>query len=197
MLDQESKVKWEQFIRGDKSAYAWIYKTYIRELYHYGLRFSNSPELVKDCIQELFTALYKNRTKLPVPDKVKVYLFVALKHNLVHALNKEAAYDSGDDMEEYLHFSLEPTVEDRYIEKEEYHLQQEKISKTLKMLTPRQQEIIYYRFIQELSYEEICSLMDINYQSAQNLIHRSLKKLKENYGNVLFFISVISYQLRP
>ncbi|MFR1274228.1 MAG: sigma factor-like helix-turn-helix DNA-binding protein [Parabacteroides merdae] len=51
-----------------------------------------------------------------------------------------------------------------------------KVKEILSILTPRQKEIIYYRFIQEMSMEDICILMDINYQSAQNLIQRSLKK---------------------
>lgn len=184
MQAQESKIRWEQFLQGDKNAYAWIYKTYIRELYHYGLRFSADPELIKDCIQDVFTYIYKNREKLTIPDNVKVYLLVALKHHLLRALHKETARNSGDKIDEFINFSMEPTVEERYIAVEEDKRQQEKISETLKMLTPRQQEIIYYRFIQELSYEEICSLMEINYQSAQNLVLRSLKKLKEHYGYI-------------
>ena len=47
------------------------------------------------------------------------------------------------------------------------------------MLTPRQREIIYYRFIEEMEYDEICQIMDINYQSAYNLLQRSLQKSKE------------------
>ncbi len=50
------------------------------------------------------------------------------------------------------------------------------------VLSPRQKEIIYYRFVEGLSYEEICQIMDMNYQSTQNLIQRSLKKLRTTFS---------------
>ncbi|MCD7931127.1 MAG: hypothetical protein LUH15_07045 [Tannerellaceae bacterium] len=34
--------------------------------------------------------------------------------------------------------------------------------------------------MQELEYDQICELMDLNYQSARNLLQRSLKKIKEH-----------------
>ena len=76
---------------------------------------------------------------------------------------------------EQVPFLLEPTVEDEFVNNEQYNNQQKKVKEILSILTPRQKEIIYYRFIQEMSMEDICILMDINYQSAQNLIQRSLK----------------------
>ena len=63
----------------------------------------------------------------------------------------------------------------------------------LAILTPRQREIMYYRFVQELSMDDICKLMDLHYQSAQNLIQRSLKKIKSQFGEIFiyFFIAAI------
>lgn len=50
------------------------------------------------------------------------------------------------------------------------------IKRMMKILTPRQREVIYYRFIEELSYDDICQIMGLNYQSAYNLLQRSLQK---------------------
>ena len=58
MQEDESKIKWGQFIAGDKDAYGWIYKVYIQTLFQYGKRFTSDTELIKDCIQEVFTKLY-------------------------------------------------------------------------------------------------------------------------------------------
>jgi RNA polymerase sigma factor (sigma-70 family) len=161
---------------GDKEAYSWIYRTNIQELYQYGLRFTNNTELIKDCIQEVFTAIYKNRKRLPVPDNVTVYLFVSLKNNLIRTIQRESFYK---DNPESIPFSLEPTVEEQYIEQETHDLRQKQVKDVLSLLSSRQQEIIYYRYIKELSLDEICSIMSLNYQSAQNLIQRSLKKIRE------------------
>jgi RNA polymerase sigma factor (sigma-70 family) len=107
-------------------------------------------------------------------------LLVSLKNNLIRAIDKESVYDSIQP--EATHFILEPTVEDQLIEQEQSDNQQKRIDEMLSILTPRQKEIIYYRFIQQLGMDEIGVLMNLNYQSAQNLIQRSLKKLRETYG---------------
>lgn len=194
MQVDESKIKWRQFISGDNDSYSWLYTRYVQILYQYGLRFTSNPELIKDCIQEVFTLLYKNREHLIVPDNIKVYLFVAIKNCILRVLYKESVYERNT--MEQVQFLLEPTVEDQYIDNEQYSNQQKRIKEILSLLTPRQKEIIYYRFIQEMSMEEICLLMDMNYQSAQNLIQRSLKKIRQNYGSPEIFLLILSISLR-
>lgn len=192
MLEKETKIKWEQFLSGSNEAYSWLYETYIQILYAYGTRFTSDFELVKDCIQEVFTTIYKNRHRLSLPDNIKVYLMVALKNSIIRSLYKQQKTHPLD-TEETIQFTLEPTVEELFIHDEDGLYQQQHIQKILSVLTPRQQEIIYYRFIQELSFEEICSLMNLNYQSAQNLIQRSLKKIRDHHLDVNTFLSLLSF----
>jgi RNA polymerase sigma factor (sigma-70 family) len=184
MLKQESKIKWEQFLSGNREAYSWIYKTYVQQLYQYGLRFTTDSELVKDTIQEVFTHIYKNSKRLITPENVKLYLMASLKNSLIRALQKESAYKYKD--LSAVGFSMEPTVEEEFILNEQYAAQQEQISKIFALLSSRQQEVIYYRFIQELDLNEIALLMDMNYQSVQNLIQRSLKKIRDTFGYLIF-----------
>lgn len=194
MQTDESRIKWHQFVSGDNDSYSWIYNTYVQVLYQYGHRFSSNSEIIKDCIQEVFTSLYKNREHLITPDNIKVYLLVSLKNCLIRTLYKESIYDR--ELPENIWFYLEPTVEDEFIDNEQYVHQQKKIKEILELLTPRQKEIIYYRYIQELSMDEICMLMDLNYQSAQNLIQRSLKKIRTNYGSAPVFLLSLSVLLK-
>jgi RNA polymerase sigma factor (sigma-70 family) len=182
----ESEIKWSRFLSGDNDAYCWLYNTYVQILYAYGLRFTADSEIIKDCIHDIFTQLYKNRQQLTTPDNVKVYLLVALKNNLIHTLNKASVYDPIHP--ETAWFLPEPTVEEQFIDREQSDIRQKKIEELLSVLTPRQKEIIYYRFIQELGLDEICSLMELNYQSAQNLIQRSLKKIRDSYGLISLFL---------
>ena len=194
MQDNETKIKWRQFIAGDNDSYSWLYNKYVQTLYQYSFRFTSNPELIKDCIQEVFTQLYKNRERLIVPDNIKVYLFVTIKNCVLRALYKESIYERST--MEQVPFLLEPTVEDEFINNEQYNNQQKKVKEILSILNPRQKEIIYYRFIQEMSMEEICILMDMNYQSAQNLIQRSLKKIRQNYSDTGLFLLLLYLSMK-
>jgi RNA polymerase sigma factor (sigma-70 family) len=178
---KDSETKWNLFLSGDNEAYASLYNVYLQILYRYGLQFTPDSEIVKDCIQEIFTNLYKNRAHLPAPDNVKAYLLVALKNSLIKALNKESFYHRRDVADESLHFAHDSGVEEQFIAHEDYVNQQEKIKRILAALSPRQREIIRFRYIQELGFEEIGSRMNLNYQSCQNLIQRALKKIREEF----------------
>ena len=184
MLEEESKIQWRLFLLGDDNAYNWIYKEYVQSLYRYGLKFSTDREIIKDCIQEVFAKLYKERKQLVIPNNVKVYLFVSLKNSLLRRIYRESIYEHNP--EETVPFQLEAGVEEEFIGKEAYQNLQGQVEKILSILSPRQREIIYYRFIQELGFDEICQLMDLNYQSAPNLSQRSLKKIRENFNKPSF-----------
>lgn len=188
MLVDESQIKWRQFISGDDESFSWIYTVYARKLYQYGLCFTSDEELVKDCIQDIFVYLYNNRVKLEFCDNIRFYLFGAFKNNLIKTIH-HASISEG--LAEELPFLIELTIEEQYIQNEQYVTESEKIEKLLSLLTSRQREIIYYRFIQGMSLEEICGLMDLNYQSAQNLIQRSLKKMRTSGVDMCLFLTLM------
>ena len=66
----------------------------------------------------------------------------------------------------------------------------DEVKKIMDSLTERQKEIIYLRFVHDMSFDDISQIMDINTQSARNLISRSLQKLRDNISNasIVFFI---------
>ena len=176
----ESYIKWKLFLEGDDPAYSWIYTHYIQVLYNYGLQITPDSEIVKDCIQDVFVKIYKAKKKLTVPQNPKVYLMIALKNNIYNTFNQER-------LQKNYAFSLyqteeQLTVKNEFIDQEARHEEMNNIKRMMKILTPRQREVIYYRFIEELSYDDICQIMGLNYQSAYNLLQRSLQKIREAYG---------------
>ena len=52
------------------------------------------------------------------------------------------------------------------------------IQTLLNKLPPRQKEVLYLLFYQDMSYEEIATVMRMNNQSARNLVHRAMKLLR-------------------
>lgn len=176
----KSYIKWKLFLEGDDQAYSWIYTHYIQVLYNYGLQITPDSEIVKDCIQDVFVKIYKAKKKLTVPQNPKVYLMIALKNNIYNTFNQER-------LQKNYAFSLyqteeQLTVKNEFIDQEARHEEMNNIKRMMKILTPRQREVIYYRFIEELSYDDICQIMGLNYQSAYNLLQRSLQKIREAYG---------------
>jgi RNA polymerase sigma factor (sigma-70 family) len=173
----EDKMLWEKFLSGDDRAYTYFYRKYIRCLFSYGMRFTPDRELIKDCVQDVFVKIYAHRARLKTTDNVKLYLFMALKNTLFNVFQKEKASYHIDTVEPV--FSVEYTVEDSLIDGELEEERKEKVERALSQLTPRQREVIYYRYVEGMELRDICALMEMNYQSVQNLIQRAIKKTKD------------------
>ena len=75
---------------------------------------------------------------------------------------------------------LAPTdVENDYAEKEQRKNEFFLIKRLLNQLSPRQREALTLYYIEEKKYEDICEIMNMNYQSVRNLMYRGLTKLRD------------------
>ena len=183
---KSENILWKSFRNGDNDSFELIYKNYADILFRSGIQFTSNESLVKDAIHDVYVKLYNDRLRLKTEVNIKFYLFTCLKNHLYNLLKRELFFDKVDLEEgEYLDPCAEEQVTVTLNQKE----LQQTVRKVLSMLTDRQREIIYYRYMEELSIEEIAILMDMNYQSVQNSIQRSIKKIRESFPVlVIFFI---------
>lgn len=180
---------WNRFLEGNDKAYAQLYNLYIDDLFAYGMHFTSDRESVRDCIQEVFITIYKNRLKQRMVENVKCYLFTSLKNELFDLFKKSVAYYQIETIEPV--FNTEYSVEDLFVKTEIDQHNKAKIKEILQSLTPRQHEVLYYRYVEEMSYEEIGQLMQMNYQSVRNLLHRSIRKARDLAPKYVFCFLVL------
>ena len=189
MKKEEDFALWNQFLEGDEKAYLYIYKLYAQDMYSYGMLFTTNSELVKDCLHDVFIKIHRNRKKLSQVDNIRLYLLKAMKNYLFDVFDKKKELFHNDTIEPV--FSPEYTIEDKIIRQEELHYQSRKIRQMLESLTPRQKEVLYYKYMKNLTYDEIGEIMQMNYQSILNLIQRSIKKLRETFAESKVYLSII------
>jgi RNA polymerase sigma factor (sigma-70 family) len=170
---------WSLFLSGDQRSLSKIADIHYRSLYNYGYRFSADEEFVKDCIQELFLELWERRGNLSEVEAVKSYLLTAFRHKLINEARRFRRFKMHDIP--FLSESMENPVESQIIENDLLNEQSGRLKLIITQLTARQQEIIYLRFYQGLEYAEITQIMALERQSVANLLHRSLKEIKEKW----------------
>lgn len=186
----------DRFVEGDDCAYAEIYRLYAKNLYAFGLSCHAKPELIEDAIHDIFVEIYGRREKLAHVHNLKLYLMVAFKNRLFYLLKKEEI--SVEITDKYSQFYAEKNYMDTLIEREESLVERELLVKrVMSELNQHQQEVIYHRFIEGFSLDEIALLMNINYQSVKNLLHRSIKKIRmmNPGGTVSLLVFLLSTQL--
>lgn len=178
---------WLAFLEGDKNAFNIMYKANVQLLYKYGMNFSRDGNLVKDCIHDVFVDLYKYRKNLNETNNIQYYLFKALKHSVIKAISYNGKFSPFKNVE--IKFYYERSHEDTLIENDVKTDQSSLIQKAISTLSGRQKEALYLKFNLGLKYEEIAEILEINYQSARNLVHRGIKKIRAHYkkNSILIF----------
>lgn len=164
------------FQAGNMAAFSQLYNLHINVLFNYGLKLTIDKELLKDCIHDIFVKLYTKKDELGTIDNLRSYLFISLKNKLCDELRRRM-YMSDTAVEE-VSISTPTDVEDDYMEEEQRKNEFSLVRRLLDQLSPRQREALTLYYIEERKYEDICEIMDMNYQSVRNLMHRGLTKLR-------------------
>ena len=164
------------FQAGNMAAFSQLYNLHINVLFNYGLKLTIDKELLKDCIHDIFVKLYTKKDELGTIDNLRSYLFISLKNKLCDELRRRM-YMS-DTVVEEVSLSTPTDVEDDYMAKEQRNNEFSLVKRLLDQLSPRQREALTLYYIEEKKYEDICEIMNMNYQSVRNLMHRGLTKLR-------------------
>ena len=181
---------WEEFKKGEKYALSHIYYLYVDKLFRYGKKFSADDELVKDTIQDLFFDLIRTRNKLGTTDHIYFYLIKSLRRRLFLNLSGKKTWNLNAGSNEIPEANIIYSIEDEYIQKEELTNREAMIRKGLAELSPKQREILFYRFTCDFDYDQICEIMSMKYDSARKMVFRALKSLREHLSetNFTFFL---------
>lgn len=188
-------IVWDNFREGNKEALEIIYEDNYSPLYHYALKFTKDKDLIKDQIQELFVELIDSGKKLARTDNIRVYLLKSLRNKLLFQIARKVKQQSR--LPDHAEFNLLDSIETQLIKKEVTEDIQIRITSAVKKLSPKQQEIIYLRFYNDMPYPEIANLFDTKVQTVRNLLTRAISQLKEELENkniskkmILFVLSL-------
>ncbi len=171
---------WLAFKQGDSEALGQLTNAHYRTLYNYATKFTKDRELIKDCIQDLFLYLWDQRANLQSSPFVTIYLLKSLKYNLLKKLNQEKKWII-DDIDADLAPVENSNVESSIIALELFTENEQKVKSILTNLPKRQQEVIFLKFYEALSIDEIAEIMEMNKQSVSNLLQRAMQNLKQHW----------------
>ena len=185
MTDQASL--WQRFKKGDQDSLKSIYEDHADALFLFGKKLCNDEEQVYDYIHDLFVYIWENREKLGDPVIIRAYLLKSLRNRIIDDFRKSKNRDFSADVAVVKDTDL--SKEEEWVAFETETKLNEQLNKALKNLTDRQREIIHLKFHQNLSYEEIGDILNINYQSVRNLAHRAISELRK-YMSVFVLLSI-------
>ena len=180
------KELWSKLINGDEDALAFIYNGYFPSLYKYGMKILVDSNIVKDCIHDLFTALWFSRERLSGTDSIKYYLFASLKRRIVRHSRPGLLHLLLDG-----NTSVAPSPEQIIIERQSSQERNTKLEKVIKKLPKRQKEILYLRYYVGLSTQETADVMSLSINSTYVLLSKALNYLKKHSDELIAIMAYI------
>lgn len=170
------------------------YENYVDEMFSYGMAFGMEKEAVLDAIHDVFLHLYERGNNLMVTN-VKFYLLSCLKNRIISLKRKEVSFLYLEDNKDHEFFIKVDGLD--LIEDEEWRAEYtERVEKLLGLLTDKQREVIYLRFMQGLEYEEIAQILRITPKGARKLTYRAIGRMQENKDVVFLFFLLVSRTIR-
>lgn len=195
MRNEANAKLWHAFKQGSWEAYTRLYNEYYAVLNNYGYKFTRNSTLIEDAIHDLFVRLWTSRENLGIPVSIKNYLYKSLRNTLIRKIQSENKFTAmhGSDYPSGFEVLYTGTA-GAGIEEKQFR---EKVQGIINTLPARQKEIIYLRFYEGLSYEEIADIMSIGISSAYKLLYKALENLQHIMGptQLLAILSCFKYFL--
>jgi len=171
---------WGGLTRGNPEAFLSIYENHYAALFTYGFSLTANREMIKDCIQEMFTEIWNTRKTLNKKvNKVKPYLFTWLRRKIYHELSRLSGEKNNNLLFENS-LSNVLSYEDLLIAFQQSEEDKYNLRSALKNLTKGQLEVIRLKFFENLSYAEIATKTSLSVRTIYNLIYEAMGHLRDS-----------------
>lgn len=191
---QQSDIElWNSMLEGNQQSFELLYNIYYKKLINYGVKFTNELVEVEESIQDLFVKLWKNRANINSTTSVKYYLYRSFRRILCRKIKSKRIQTYPIDEVENFPFEFELSHDHELVRKERLQELKIKVDKLVATLTNRQKEAIFLRFYEDLSYQEIAELLEMNVGAAYKLIYRALDRLKDQLDDFSLLVLTLIF----
>ena len=168
---------WNKVLQDDMQSLEKIYKKYYPNLFAYARKLTNDSNIAEDAIQDTFLYLWQNRKNIGTIESLKFYLIRSVRNACLSLIKKKNKFRTLEDVNAHLNLIIQPSELKLKDSNLEMNIQ---LKESLNNLSPRQREIIFLKFYNNLDYEEISEVLNINYQSVVNHVHKAIQKLRKS-----------------
>lgn len=188
----DDNVLWGEMKAGDEKAFSTLFKRYYKYLIQYGNTFSPFSEKIQDCVQDVFTDLWVYRNSLSETVVVKAYLLSCVRKRIVRLQQRDKVFNKAKSVDA-IDFLFDFSIEQQLISDELTAGKVVHLNKLLNVLPARQKEALCLRYHHGLNVDQVAEILNVNYQSANNLLHRALVNIRKEWkGNMALLLMLLA-----
>ena len=188
VIDFELDFK-KELINQEETAFWEFYSQTVDVFYRYlkvNYNFSESDE--DDVIEDFYVKCWNAFPSLDLEQSFSGFVWMIFKNVIVDFLKKRVDLNFSDltvSTTEDDKRDFEENIEDptQYTEILNIEFENEKILNAMKELDDKSQEIVYLKFVDEKTYQEIAEMLNISIDTVRQRCSRALKILKTNLNS--------------
>lgn len=160
---------------GHEPALAELFRRYEVKLYTYVVKFSKSPELAEEILQDVFVSLWEYRETIEPALPLGALLYKIAKNKILNAVRRESRM-----AEVHKAYSLSMEVSRDFTEEKVFQNDYQRIMDKAIGNLPRQRRSIFQMNHQEgKTYDEIAATLGISRNTVRNQMIKSLKYIRD------------------
>lgn len=167
--------------KGDAQAFERLFFKYYSRLCGFAVKLVKSPDLAKDCVQDVFLKIWRNREDWTVYYSLSVYLYQAVRNQALNQLEKRKTHREYSETyyEEDFH---NPVSDGDELSNDELALVG-RIWDIVAQMPQRRRMVFELHRKHGLSYKEIAQIMDITRKTVENHMGRALQDVRDQIHN--------------
>jgi RNA polymerase sigma-70 factor (ECF subfamily) len=165
---------WSRIKANDPVAFEQFYQSSFQQLSNYCFKLVRDEEIVKDILQDIYTALYLRRSELPDDLNIMGYLTNAIKFKAAHIIRHQLVKNSYS--QQLASFSLQASENTEKLV--DYNELNNRLGKSLADLPEKCRTAFILNKLEQYPYKEVSKKMGISVKTVEKHISRALKQLR-------------------
>ena len=174
----------ERIAKGDKQAFAMVYKEFYKPLCYYAFKFFQDEIAAEDVVQKTMVKLWEQRKKITDINSISSFLYRTVHNNSINELKHRQVIDKhADNIKSELDAIAYDQVDEEYEDRVNRVLMD-----AINNLPPKKSEIFKLKYFKGMKHKEIAEQLGISYRTVETHIVKGLQKLRETLGDKNFFV---------
>ena len=180
-----------QLTEGNESAFKQIYDRYWLSIYKSVKRYTKSPEVAEDIVQEIFTTLWNHRSNFKEVNNLEYYLITMAKNLTYKTLRKMAFEKTVKNLWSEEGLQVENSLNDAILDEQYAQLIQHAVG----LLPSQQKQIFHMAKVEGLSHKVIAAQLKISHLTVKTHMAKALRSIRHyllpHLSSYLFFVLLI------
>lgn len=173
--------------KSNSNALKVLFKKYYQNLCYFSFSYVKEKQIAEEVVSDIFIKLWEKRAQINIGLKLKSYLYTAVKNQSLNYLRSNKLHSEKLNSVDQITLTMIDNPDDNL----RYEDLKKVMDNLIETLPDKRKLIFRMNKFDELSYEEIASILSISISTVRNQMVSAVKYLNKQYTSLKKIISLL------